>query len=117
MDLEAMQEEMRKRWKSKYPTLQETEQFRSTIKLNTGERRVFNVLQSEGYFDIIRSGWPDFGVVVDGKLVGIEVKEGSDILRPSQINTHKLLKKAGIDTLVVKADDYAAVLKQIRFSL
>jgi hypothetical protein len=116
LTLEEKQINMQNRWE-----VTGQEQFKIAAegwKLTNGERRVLNVLCSEGCTNVIRNGWPDFGVIVKGKLVGIEVKSEGDYLRDYQINTHKLLRKAGIDVIVVKGDEYlCSIQKQLRYKL
>ena len=113
LTLEEKQADMQSRWEVKEP-IRTPEEFR--WKLTYSERRVLNVLQSQGNTDIIRCGWPDFGVVVDGKLVGVEVKRGpNDKLNTAQKSAHKLLKKAGIDVIIVEDDGYlCSILRQLK---
>lgn len=113
LTLKEKQTAMQNRWEVKGET-RTPEEFR--WKLTYSERRVLSVLQSQGNNDIIRYGWPDFGVVVDGRLVGVEVKRGpNDRLNDAQKAAHKLLKKAGIEVLVVEDDGYlCSILRQLK---
>ena len=113
LTLEEKQSDMQSRWKSKTEDMTPGE-FK--WKLTCSERRVLNMLQSQGHTEFIRNGWPDFGVVVDGKLVGIEVKRGpNDKLSYDQKNAHKLLRKAGIEVLVIEDDGYlCSILRQLK---
>ena len=74
-------------------------------KLTYSERRVFNLLKAKGFNEIIRKGWPDFMVVTNKGLVGVEVKHRKDKLESDQKRTHKILNRMGIPTLVVFGDD------------
>lgn len=100
---------MRLRWKERREKELAKErklaQRETCWRLTKSERKVFSMVQDAGHYDIIRNGWPDFGVVVDGKLVGIEVKSRHDDLRADQTNTHRLLKMVGIDVVVIYTDD------------
>jgi hypothetical protein len=113
LTLEEKQLAMQSRWEDKEPP-KTSEEFR--WKLTYSERRVLNMLQAQGHTEVIRNGWPDFGVVVNGKLVGIEVKRGpNDKLNADQRNAHKLLRKAGIEVLVVEDDGYlCSILRQLK---
>jgi hypothetical protein len=115
MTLEEKQQEMQQRWRTKEERLPEEFKY----KLTSSERRVFSLLLSEGHADIIRNGWPDFGVVVNGKLVGIEVKTSKhDCPSPEQQHAHKLLRKAGIPVLVIHDNGYlCSIIRQLRKTL
>lgn len=127
VSLEERQVEMQKRWEGVEEPSRILWRYRKVKKivpksdpavcrwnLNASEQRVLDMLLSEGHPQVIRNGWPDFGVVMGGKLIGIEVKKANDSLRLDQIHAHKLLKTAGIEVFVVKDEGHLSILKQIR---
>ena len=71
------------------------------------EQRVYDHLKSDG-FDVLRSGYPDFMVRRNGRYSGVcavEVKQGSDKVRPNQKIMHDMFKDAGIPVYVIKPED------------
>jgi hypothetical protein len=71
------------------------------------EQKVYEHLKREG-FDVLRSGYPDFMVKRNGRYSGvcaIEVKQGSDKVRPNQTEMHDMFKDAGIPVYVVRPED------------
>lgn len=114
-NLEEKQVAMRDRWENvEQPSFKTPEEFR--WRLTYSERRVLGMLQEQGHKEVIRNGWPDFGVIVNGKLVGIEVKRGTnDRLNEDQRNTYKLLKRAGIEVIIVEDNGYlCGILRQLK---
>ena len=75
--------------------------------VNNFEQKVYDHLKSEG-FDVLRSGYPDFMVQRNGRYSGvcaIEVKQGSDKVRPNQEIMHNMFKDAGIPVYVIRPED------------
>ena len=75
--------------------------------VNNFEQRVYDHLKSEG-FDVLRSGYPDFMVQRNGRYSGvcaIEVKQGTDKVRPNQEIMHDMFKDAGIPVYVIRPED------------
>ena len=71
------------------------------------EQIVYDQLKDDG-FDVLRSGYPDFMVRRNGRysgVCGIEVKQGSDKVRPNQKEMHDMLKDAGIPIYVIRPED------------
>ena len=71
------------------------------------EQMVYDHLKSDG-FDVLRSGYPDFMVRRNGRYSGVcavEVKQGSDKVRPNQKTMHDMFKDAGIPVYVVRPED------------
>ena len=81
------------------------------------EQRVYDHLKSDG-FDVLRSGYPDFMVRRNGRYSGVcavEVKQGSDKVRPNQKIMHDMFKDAGLPVYVVRPEDiYGEDNKNIR---
>lgn len=111
-NLEEMQAEMRMRNSGSSEIVPEDGDIPLEKGLTKCEQKVLNVLKLMGYKDVIRNGWPDFGVLTDKGLIGIEVKRAHDKLRNTQVDTHKLLKKCGIKTIVIRGDDYMPVIQR-----
>ena len=58
-------------------------------------------LEAEGC-NVHTKGWPDFLVVYpDGRVKAIEVKSGSDFVKPDQAAVHEILRALGIEVEVV----------------
>lgn len=116
-NLENKQADMRLRI-TKKANATEVVPFRGKISKNClteSEERVLGVIVAERHHEIIRSGWPDFGVIVNGKLVGVEVKRYPYKLQPSQNNAHRLLKKCGIDVVIIRGDrPLTEIYEQVR---
>ena len=75
--------------------------------VNNFEQKVYDHLKSEG-FDVLRSGYPDFMVQRNGRYSGvcaIEVKQGTDKVRPNQEIMHNMFKDAGIPVYVIRPED------------
>jgi hypothetical protein len=47
-----------------------------------------------------RSGWPDFLIEHEGKTIAVEVKNGTDKVRPRQRRMFEALERAGIRVYV-----------------
>ena len=116
MNLEKKQADMRRRLSAPEPeAIRPAMHGPKNNPLTLGENRVFDLLKSEGYVDIIRNGWPDFAIEAKGKLLGIEVKTGADELSDAQKKTHRILKRLGIPVIVVKSEwPLSSILQEIR---
>tara|TARA_R100001480_G_scaffold7086_1_gene14521 strand:+ start:27 stop:479 length:453 start_codon:yes stop_codon:yes gene_type:complete len=70
------------------------------------EKKVRNILEAQGH-TVYSSGYPDFMVHRSGKYSGVaavEVKQGSDKVRPNQEEMHKIFKQAGIPVYVIRPE-------------
>lgn len=63
-----------------------------------------------------RSGWPDFLCEIDGGLIGVEVKQGVDRLKPAQVRMHAALERAGIPVYVWNPDLSGVLVRSRRYS-
>jgi hypothetical protein len=62
-----------------------------------GSESVFWEMETERGSLVLRAGWPDFLVErADGRIVGIEIKSGQDVLSQRQTAMLDLLERAGI---------------------
>ena len=81
------------------------------------EQKVYDHLKRDG-FDVLKSGYPDFMVQRNGRYSGvcaIEVKQGTDKVRPNQKMMHDMFKDAGIPVYVIRPEDlYGKDNKNIR---
>jgi hypothetical protein len=50
--------------------------------------------------EIFRAGWPDYLMIEDGKIYGVEVKTRPDNVRPRQAKMFTALERAGISVYV-----------------
>lgn len=70
--------------------------------LTCGETAIFKKLKSSGCM-VLRHGWPDFLVIPPtGKIYGVEVKNGNDVIRPGQKEMHVALRTLGIPIVVTR---------------
>ena len=70
------------------------------------EKKVRNILEAQEH-TVYSSGYPDFMVHRSGKYSGVaavEVKQGSDKVRPNQEEMHKIFKQAGIPVYVIRPE-------------
>ena len=70
------------------------------------EEKVRNILEAQGHI-VYSSGYPDFMVQRNGRYSGVaavEVKQGTDKVRPNQEVMHKLFKQAGIPVYVIRPE-------------
>lgn len=75
-----------------------------TETLTNAEREFCELAASKG--KAIRGGWPDFLLERPGKpTIGVEVKDGKDELRPSQVTMLAALERAGLQCFVWNLDD------------
>src|SRR5438034_2090382 len=60
-------------------------------------------LEASG-FTVFRNGWPDM-IATDGDAItfAVEVKRGSDFVRPNQEKVHTVLKQAGLPVIVSRS--------------
>lgn len=55
---------------------------------------------------LYRNGWPDFLVVDDlGGTIGVEVKSGSDYVKPEQVRMFSALERAGLTVMVWRPEN------------
>ena len=66
---------------------------------NHAEEKFLRVALSKGD-ELLRSGWPDFMLLRDGKFMGVEVKRGSDRVSPSQAKMFAALERIGLAVFV-----------------
>ena len=70
------------------------------------EEKVRNILEAQGHI-VYSSGYPDFMVQRNGRYSGVaavEVKQGTDKVRPNQEEMHKIFKQAGIPVYVIRPE-------------
>jgi hypothetical protein len=68
--------------------------------MNPSEKQVADGLRAQGY-TVLKSGCPDFFAFKDGSFKFIEVKHGSDTVKPNQLKYHEALKQHGIEVEIV----------------
>jgi hypothetical protein len=66
------------------------------------ERLVWEHVSSWEDSEILKCGWPDFLVAHAGSIYCLEVKTGNDPIRDKQKRVHEILRKAGIETFIVR---------------
>ena len=56
-------------------------------------------------FEVLNSGWPDLLMVTpQGKICAVELKQGTDTVKPNQKRVHELLCRAGVPTIVLRSN-------------
>ena len=75
--------------------------------MNKSETQVAKYFEDQGY-TVLSTGWPDLMLIRRGRYEGVatvEVKRGSDKVRPNQEEMHKALRMAGVPIYVVHPND------------
>lgn len=68
--------------------------------MNPSEFKFCEEAIDDGY-EVLRSGWPDFLLLKDGKAIFVEVKRGSDRLTTGQLRMMRALKLLGHEAHVL----------------
>lgn len=81
----------------------------------TGRERIAHRAMTEAGWIVLRSGWPDFLLYRKDPLIGhrgfaVELKDGRDVLRPNQVLMHRILKRFGVQVLVIDSNGIAEQL-------
>ena len=53
---------------------------------------------------VFTKGWPDLLAVGHNRIIAIELKEGSDSVKPHQKAMHVILNEAGLETVTFRGD-------------
>ncbi len=65
------------------------------------EQQFYKQATDKGW-NVLRVGWPDYLIYKDNKIVFVEVKDGSDKLKPSQVKMLDILSDHGLVCYVWK---------------
>ena len=67
--------------------------------MNLQEEEFKNEFEANGY-TVVHSGWPDFLIMKNGVVAGVELKGKNDFVKPNQQEMMDILSAAGINCFV-----------------
>ena len=78
------------------PPLKPSKDLERILSLYSDAEHRFKQQAIDKGWKVLKNGWPDYLIYKDNEIAFVEVKDGSDRLRPNQIEMLKLLSKFGL---------------------